>query len=49
MRIIVSGPLPTFQRGIERLYRPDGLHLSRVGAAVLSDNISRTLRTTMVM
>ncbi|KAK3569469.1 hypothetical protein QTP86_031435 [Hemibagrus guttatus] len=79
MRIIVSGPLPTFQRGIEkfsrlfafnewlqswcqdqklpfvdnwnlfwecpRLYRPDGLHPSRVGAAVLSDNISRTLRT----
>ncbi|KAK3526991.1 hypothetical protein QTP86_006131 [Hemibagrus guttatus] len=74
-RIIVSGPLPTFQRGIERfsrlfafnewlqswcqdqklpfvdnwnlfwerprLYRPDGLHPSRVGAAVLSDNISR--------
>ncbi|XP_053091022.1 uncharacterized protein LOC128318539 isoform X2 [Pangasianodon hypophthalmus] len=33
-RIIVSGPLPTFQRGIER-----------AGAAVLSDNISRTLRT----
>ncbi|KAK3543190.1 hypothetical protein QTP70_012299 [Hemibagrus guttatus] len=55
MRIIVSGPLPTFQRGIEKfsrlfafnewLYRPDGLHPSRVGAAVLSDNISRTLRT----
>ncbi|KAK3549804.1 hypothetical protein QTP86_010261 [Hemibagrus guttatus] len=78
-RIIVSGPLPTFQRGIERfsrlfafnewlqswcqdqklpfvdnwnlfwerprLYRPDGLHPSRVGAAVLSGNISRTLRT----
>ncbi|KAK3544571.1 hypothetical protein QTP86_017100 [Hemibagrus guttatus] len=78
-RIIVSGPLPTFQRGIERsvdylllmngyshgvkirnylllitgnlfwerprFYRPDGLHPSRVGAAVLSDNISRTLRT----
>ncbi|KAK3508961.1 hypothetical protein QTP70_015384 [Hemibagrus guttatus] len=78
-RIIVSGPLPTFQRGIERfsrlfafnewlqswcqdqklpfvdnwnlfwerprLYRPDGLHPSRVGAAVLSDNISRSLRT----
>ncbi|KAK3525110.1 hypothetical protein QTP86_016409, partial [Hemibagrus guttatus] len=39
-RIIVSGPLPTFQ-----FYRPDGLHPSRVGAAVLSDNISRTLRT----
>ncbi|XP_053084636.1 uncharacterized protein LOC128317269 [Pangasianodon hypophthalmus] len=78
-RIIVSGPLPTFQRGIERfsrlfafnewlqswcqnkklpfidnwnifwerprLYHTDGLHPSRVGAAVLSDNISRTLRT----
>ncbi|KAK3564373.1 hypothetical protein QTP86_017318 [Hemibagrus guttatus] len=78
-RIIVSGPLPTFQRGIERFsrlfafnewlqswcqdqklpfvdnwnlfwersrfYRPDGLHPSRVGAADLSDNISRTLRT----
>ncbi|KAK3505882.1 hypothetical protein QTP70_019367 [Hemibagrus guttatus] len=77
--IIVSGPLPTFQRGIERFsrlfafnewlqswcqdqkfpfvdnwnlfwerprfYRPDGLNPSRVGAAVLSDNISRTLRT----
>ncbi|KAB5515064.1 hypothetical protein PHYPO_G00250760 [Pangasianodon hypophthalmus] len=28
-----------------RLYRADGLHPSRVGAAVLSDNISRTLRT----
>ncbi|KAK3531069.1 hypothetical protein QTP70_009452 [Hemibagrus guttatus] len=70
--IIVSGPLPAFQRGIERfsrlfafnewlqswcqdqklpfvdnwnlfwerprLYHPDGLHPSRVGAAVLSDN-----------
>ncbi|KAK3506474.1 hypothetical protein QTP70_001298, partial [Hemibagrus guttatus] len=23
-RIIVSGPLPTFQRGIKRFYRPDG-------------------------
>ncbi|KAK3529756.1 hypothetical protein QTP86_003029 [Hemibagrus guttatus] len=44
-RIIVSGPLPMFQRGIERLYRSDGLHPSRVGAVVLSDNISRTLRT----
>ncbi|KAK3567730.1 hypothetical protein QTP86_024062 [Hemibagrus guttatus] len=78
-RIIVSGPLPTFQRGIARFsrlftfneglqswcqdqklpfidnwnlfwecprfYRPDGLHPSRVGAAVLSDNISRTLCT----
>ncbi|MCI4389170.1 hypothetical protein PGIGA_G00094810 [Pangasianodon gigas] len=28
-----------------RLYRTDGLHPSRVGAVVLSDNISRTLRT----
>ncbi|KAK3507911.1 hypothetical protein QTP70_002777 [Hemibagrus guttatus] len=44
-RIIVSGPLPTFQQGTERFYRPDGLHPSTVGAAVLSDNISRTLRT----
>ncbi|KAM9450011.1 uncharacterized protein Hap1MRO34_022489 [Clarias gariepinus] len=44
-KIVVSGPLPTFQRGIERLYRTDGLHPSRAGAAVLSDNISRTLRT----
>ncbi|KAK3572652.1 hypothetical protein QTP86_001632 [Hemibagrus guttatus] len=78
-RIIMSGPLPTFQRGIERFSRlfafnewlqswcqdrklpfvdnwnlfwkrprlhcPDGLHPSRVGAACLSDNISRTLRT----
>ncbi|KAK3517922.1 hypothetical protein QTP70_027538 [Hemibagrus guttatus] len=42
-RIIVSGPLPTFQQGIERFYRPDGLHPSRVGAAVLSDNISITM------
>ncbi|KAK3560237.1 hypothetical protein QTP86_003046, partial [Hemibagrus guttatus] len=71
-RIIMSRPLPTFQRGIERfsrlfafnewlqswcqdqklpfvdnwnlfwerprLYHPDGLHPSRVGAAVLSDS-----------
>ncbi|XP_058246162.1 uncharacterized protein LOC131353269 [Hemibagrus wyckioides] len=78
-RIIMSGPLPRFQRGIERfsrlfafnewlqswcqeqnipyfdnwnvfwerprLYRYDGLHPSRAGAAVLSDNISRTLHT----
>ncbi|KAM9489294.1 uncharacterized protein Hap1MRO34_006011 isoform 1-T1 [Clarias gariepinus] len=44
-KIVVSGPLPTFQRGIERLYHTDGLHPSRAGAAVLSDNISRTLRT----
>ncbi|KAG1925406.1 hypothetical protein F2P79_025566 [Pimephales promelas] len=28
-----------------RLYRADGLHPSRIGAAVLSDNISKTLRT----
>ena len=28
-----------------RLYRADGLHPSRIGAAVLSDNISETLRT----
>ncbi|KAI5105759.1 hypothetical protein C0J45_3456 [Silurus meridionalis] len=78
-RIIVSGPLPTYQRGAEkfsrlfalnewlqswcrehkllfinnwncfwerpRFFRPDGLHPSRVGAAVLSDNISRILHT----
>ncbi|XP_058234877.1 uncharacterized protein LOC131345824 isoform X2 [Hemibagrus wyckioides] len=44
-RIIVSGPLPTFQRGIERLYHYDGLHRSRAGAAVLSDNIPRALHT----
>ncbi|KAL1258978.1 hypothetical protein QQF64_009555 [Cirrhinus molitorella] len=37
-RIIVSGPLPT-------LFRADGLHPSRVGAELLSDNISRTLRS----
>ncbi len=69
--IIVSGPLPTYQRGYERfsrlfalnewlltwfkvqkltifwerprLFRADGLHPSRVGAELLSDNISRTL------
>ncbi|KAG1937809.1 hypothetical protein F2P79_018017 [Pimephales promelas] len=28
-----------------RLYSTDGLHPSRIGAAVLSDNISKTLRT----
>ncbi len=28
-----------------RLFRADGLHLSRVGAELLSDNISRTLRS----
>ncbi|XP_077058569.1 uncharacterized protein LOC143711118 isoform X2 [Siphateles boraxobius] len=28
-----------------RLYRADGLHPSRIGAAVLSDNISKTLHT----
>ncbi|KAL1258241.1 hypothetical protein QQF64_011485 [Cirrhinus molitorella] len=44
-RIIVSGPLPTYRRGHERLYRADGLHPSRVGAELLSDNISRTLRS----
>ncbi len=77
--IIVSGPLPTYQRGHERfsrlfalnewllswckdqkllfvnnwnlfwerprLFRADGLHPSRVGAELLSDNISRTLRS----
>ncbi|XP_057216804.1 uncharacterized protein LOC130570493 [Triplophysa rosa] len=78
-RIIISGPLPTYRRGIEkfcrlfalnkwlmswcieqkllfvdnfdlfwerpRLFRPDGLHPSSIGAALLSDNISKTLRT----
>ncbi|KAL0148980.1 hypothetical protein M9458_055784 [Cirrhinus mrigala] len=44
-RIIVSGPLPTYRRGHERLFRADGLHPSRVGAEFLSDNISRTLRS----
>ncbi|KAG1956924.1 hypothetical protein F2P79_008382 [Pimephales promelas] len=45
--IIVSGPLPTYRQGQERprLYSTDGLHPSRIGAAVLSDNISKTLRT----
>ncbi|KAL0147108.1 hypothetical protein M9458_057632 [Cirrhinus mrigala] len=42
-RIIVSGPLPTYRRGHERLFRADGLHPSRVGAELLSDNISKTL------
>ncbi|GAA6072449.1 E3 ubiquitin/ISG15 ligase TRIM25-like isoform X3 [Tachysurus ichikawai] len=44
-RIIVSGPLPTYQRGIEKLFRADGLHPSRVGAEILSDHISRALHT----
>ncbi|KAI5086521.1 hypothetical protein C0J45_23342, partial [Silurus meridionalis] len=78
-RIIVSGSLPTYQRGAEkfsrllalnewlqswcrehkllfvnnwncfweppRFSRPDGLHPSRVGAAVLLDNISSILHT----
>ncbi|KAL0186361.1 hypothetical protein M9458_018031, partial [Cirrhinus mrigala] len=44
-RIIVSGPLPTYGRGHERLFRADGLHPSRVGAELLLDNISRTLRS----
>ncbi|XP_050958675.1 uncharacterized protein LOC127160041 [Labeo rohita] len=44
-RIIVSGPLPTYRRGHERLFHADGLHPSRVGAELLSDNISRTLRS----
>uniref|UniRef100_A0A9J7ZVL3 SGNH hydrolase-type esterase domain-containing protein n=2 Tax=Cyprinus carpio TaxID=7962 RepID=A0A9J7ZVL3_CYPCA len=77
--IIVSGPLPTYQRGHERfsrlfalnewllswckeqkllfvnnwnlfwerprLFRADGLHPSRVGSELLSDNISRTLHS----
>ncbi|XP_058603224.1 uncharacterized protein LOC131521913 isoform X2 [Onychostoma macrolepis] len=42
--IIVSG-LPTYRRGHERLFRADGLHPSRVGGLLLSDNISRTLRS----
>ncbi len=79
MTIIISGPLPTYQRGHERfsrlfalnkwllswcndqrllfvnnwnlfwerprLFRVDGLHPSRVGAELLSDNITRTLRS----
>ncbi|XP_073787003.1 uncharacterized protein isoform X2 [Danio rerio] len=45
MQIIVSGPLPTYRRGNERLFRADGLHPSRAGAELLSDNISRLLRT----
>ncbi|KAL0202549.1 hypothetical protein M9458_000567, partial [Cirrhinus mrigala] len=44
-RIIVSGPLPTYRRGHERLFPADGLYPSRVGAELLSDNISRTLRS----
>ncbi|KAL0173698.1 hypothetical protein M9458_029666 [Cirrhinus mrigala] len=44
-RIVVSGPLPTYRRGHERLFRADGLHPSRVGAELLSNNISRTLRS----
>ncbi len=77
--IIVSGPLPTYQRGHEwfsrlfalnewllswckeqkmlfvnnwnlfwecpRLFRADGLHPSRVGVELLSDNMTRTLRS----
>ncbi len=77
--IIVSGPLPTYQRGHERfnrlfalnkwllswckdqkllfvnnwnlfwehprLFHADGLHPSRVGVELLSDNIFRTLRS----
>ncbi len=77
--IIVSGPLPMYRRGHEkisrlfalnewlfswcteqkiifvnnwnlfwerpRLFRADGLHPSRVGAELLSDNITRTLRS----
>ncbi|KAL0150159.1 hypothetical protein M9458_054586 [Cirrhinus mrigala] len=44
-RIIVSGPLPTYRRGHERLFRADSLHPSRVRAELPSDNISRTLRS----
>uniref|UniRef100_A0A9J7XR40 SGNH hydrolase-type esterase domain-containing protein n=1 Tax=Cyprinus carpio carpio TaxID=630221 RepID=A0A9J7XR40_CYPCA len=43
--IIMPGPLPIYRRGHERLFRADGLHPSRVGADLLSDNISRTLRS----
>ncbi|XP_048025329.1 uncharacterized protein LOC125254654 isoform X3 [Megalobrama amblycephala] len=44
-KIIVSGPLPTYRRGHERLFRADGLHPSSIGADLLSENISKTLRT----
>ncbi|CAM4545148.1 unnamed protein product [Leuciscus chuanchicus] len=43
--IIVSGPLPTYRLGHERLFRADGLHPSRIGAALLSDNIFKALHT----
>ncbi|XP_048038357.1 uncharacterized protein LOC125263381 isoform X2 [Megalobrama amblycephala] len=44
-KIIVSGPLPTYRRGHERLFRADGLHPSSIGADLLSENISKMLRT----
>ncbi|XP_048057796.1 uncharacterized protein LOC125275138 isoform X2 [Megalobrama amblycephala] len=44
-KIIVSGLLPTYQHGHKRLFRADGLHPSRIGADLLSENISKMLRT----
>ncbi|XP_053473549.1 uncharacterized protein LOC128603262 isoform X3 [Ictalurus furcatus] len=44
-KIIVSGPLPTYRRGAEKLFRPDGLHPSSLGAELLSDNISKALHS----
>ncbi|XP_060720800.1 uncharacterized protein LOC132842153 [Tachysurus vachellii] len=44
-RIIVSGPLPAYQRGIERLFRTDGLHPSRVGVEILLDQGAAHLLT----
>ncbi|XDV33078.1 hypothetical protein PO909_003646 [Leuciscus waleckii] len=43
--IIVSGPPPTYRLGHEKLFRADGLHPSRFGADLLSDNISKMLNT----
>ncbi|XP_053482046.1 uncharacterized protein LOC128608410 [Ictalurus furcatus] len=44
-KIIVSGPLPTYRRGAEKLFCPDSLHPSSLGAELLSDNISKALHT----
>ncbi|XP_048010625.1 uncharacterized protein LOC125244575 [Megalobrama amblycephala] len=44
-KIIMSGPLPTYRRGHERLFRADGLHPRRIGGDLLSENISKTLCT----
>ncbi|XP_053470074.1 uncharacterized protein LOC128601135 isoform X1 [Ictalurus furcatus] len=44
-KIIVSGPLPTYRHGAEKLFHPDGLHPSSLGAELLSDNISKTLHS----